>query len=114
MGSSLETSISSIVGRLQDAKVLDWRRVLSPFLVNVYPLPLGFVRMVQRRSQLRFALEAASHSRIGQFVRQELDGYGPLELRIECSVDRAHATLCDQRQDLVRTYAGSSTKGHDI
>ena len=55
------------------------------------------VRVVQRGGHLRFALEAAAAGDVTQFVRQELDGDGRIQLGIEGTIDLAHAAGADAR-----------------
>jgi hypothetical protein len=51
------------------------------------------VRMIQRRSHLRLALEAPPRRRIGQFVRQELDRHRPVQLGVERAIHHPHAAF---------------------
>ena len=53
------------------------------------------VRMVKRRRHLGLALEAPPRGRVGQNVRQNLEGYRTVELAIKRAVDRAHPTLSE-------------------
>ena len=41
-------------------------------------------------------------ARVGQVVREKLDGDGAVELGVERAVDHAHAALADQLEDFIR------------
>src|SRR5215831_6802311 len=49
------------------------------------------VRMVERRSKPRLPLKSRPGKRPAPFVREELNRYQPVELRILCAVYHAHA-----------------------
>ena len=53
------------------------------------------MRMVQRRGQLRFALEPAARLGVRDMRGEELDRDGPLKLGIEGDDHDAHPTLAD-------------------
>ena len=59
------------------------------------------VRMVQRRGHLRLALEPPARRRVRQFVGQNLDRHGPVELGVERPVDGAHAALAELRLNAI-------------
>ena len=46
-------------------------------------------------------LEAPARGGVGQLGGEELDGHGPVQLRIEGAIDRAHSALADFRFDAV-------------
>ena len=63
------------------------------------------VRMVQRRQDLRFALEPREPVRIGRHRRgQHLDRDVPLQAAVARTIDLPHAASAQRRQDLVRAY----------
>ena len=53
------------------------------------------MRMIQRRGQLRFALEPAARLGVGDLRGEELDRDGPLELGIEGDNHDAHPAFAD-------------------
>src|SRR5262245_18075847 len=57
------------------------------------------VRMVERRGQLRLALESAASACVGQIVGQEFDGDRPIELRVERAIKLAHPSSADPAFD---------------
>src|SRR5579872_127719 len=61
------------------------------------------VRMVERRSHLSLALEAATSGGISNAIGEELNRYGTVELGIQRSEYLAHAAPAYQRFDLVVT-----------
>ena len=61
------------------------------------------VRMIQRGSHPRFALEASLCRGIGQVVGQELDRHRPFQLGVERAVDHPHAAFAERTFDAVRT-----------
>jgi hypothetical protein len=60
-----------------------------------------YVRMVQRRRHLRFALESAPGSGVRQIAGKDLHRDKPVELGIESTVHLAHATLAEKSLDAV-------------
>ena len=69
----------------------------------------GDVRMIERRQDARFALEARPSIGIGgEGVRQDLHGHVALQPRVACAIDLAHATCTDALVQLVdaKTAAG--------
>ena len=54
------------------------------------------VRMVQRRCELRFALEAAARRRVGDVSGQKLDRDRAIQLRVGRAIDGAHAAFAEQ------------------
>ncbi len=64
----------------------------------------GNVRMIQRREDLRFPLEARHPFGIGMCqIRERLDGDVPAEARIAGAIDLAHAAGADGGEDLIRS-----------
>ena len=62
--------------------------------------------MIQRREDLRLALEAGQPLRVRrEGIRQHLDGDVPLERRVARSLDLAHAAFADQGGDFVGAEA---------
>jgi hypothetical protein len=59
------------------------------------------MRMVERRSHLRFALETPTRVGIQQIIRQKLDRNRTIEFRIGGSTHDAHAALPEQCIDSV-------------
>ena len=77
------------------------------------------VGMVQRREQPRLARESRHAVGIGgNFGRQQLDGDVPSEHRVSGTVDLAHATAPEQRENLVAADAaanhGRETRRWDV
>ena len=67
------------------------------------------VRMVQRREDLGFALEAGQPFRIGREGRgKDLDRNAALQPGVASLVDLAHTAGAQRRDHLVRTDAGAS------
>ena len=66
------------------------------------------VRMVERGRQLRFALKATAGCCIGELVRNEFDGDGPVETLVDSAIDDSHSTFANsRRKDVVpETRAG--------
>jgi hypothetical protein len=58
--------------------------------------------MVQRRRQLRFALETVARIGIRELVGQELDRDRPLQLGVDGAEHHANPALADNRVQLVR------------
>jgi hypothetical protein len=67
------------------------------------------VRMIERRSHLRFSLKAALSRSGGKFLRQELDRHRPLEPGVRSAVHHAHAPFPQKFFDGIRTelFAGN-------
>ena len=60
------------------------------------------VRMIERREDLRFALEAGETIGIvGEDVRKDLDRDVALQLRVARAIDLAHAARAERSDDLV-------------
>jgi hypothetical protein len=57
--------------------------------------------MIQRRSHLRFSLEAMPGCRVGQLVEQELDGNRAVQPSIECAMDHPHAPTPNDPLDTI-------------
>jgi hypothetical protein len=69
--------------------------------------------MVESRENFRFALEPSqplgvSHHRL----RQDLDGHGPLQIRVNGAVYLAHSANADLGGHFVRTEAGAGREDH--
>ena len=65
------------------------------------------VRIVQRRDDAGFLLEALARFRIGrQRAGQDLDGDRAIEPGVTGAVDLAHAARADRRDDLVGAQPG--------
>lgn len=63
--------------------------------------------MVQRREELRFALEPREAlTVVRKLLGEDLDRHLAAELGIASAVDLAHATLADEGGDLVRPEPG--------
>jgi hypothetical protein len=72
------------------------------------------VRMVQRRSCLRFALEPPAGGRIGkEQLGKKLDGDRPIQLGIDASVHLSHAARPERRYNFIRPDASANRQGHD-
>ena len=73
------------------------------------------VRMVQRREDLRFALEPGQSLGIaGERGRENLDGDVAAQLRVAGAIHLAHAARAKLRDDVVCAEAGAGTKGHQV
>src|SRR5437660_6755345 len=69
--------------------------------------------MIQRREELRLALEARDPFRIvGETLRQEFDRDIARKPRVARFVDFAHAAGAERRDDFVRTEATARLKRH--
>ena len=69
--------------------------------------------VIQRREELRFALEALEAFRIpGDGGRQDLDRHVPTQSPVVCAVDLAHAAGAQRRDDFKRPDAISGGKRH--
>ena len=79
------------------------RRHAAGVFESVDPADVG---MVQRREQLRLALESRQPFRIpGHRFRENLDGDIAVQLRVPRPVDLAHASRAERRQDFVGAEA---------
>src|ERR1022692_154261 len=67
--------------------------------------------MVERRSHLRLALEAAAGSRVRQAVEQKLDRDRTVKVGIEGAIDHAHAALTNPRLNAIWTKLGTGFYG---
>jgi hypothetical protein len=66
------------------------------------------MRVIQRSEDLRFALKAREPCAIGSEVgRKNLDRDLPLQPRVGCTIDLAHAAGAERAGDLVRTETRS-------
>ena len=73
------------------------------------------VRMVQRREDFRFTLEAGDSFRVcRERLGQDLDGDIAIELRVAGSVHLAHAPFADLRGDFVNAEACAGGEGHGL
>jgi hypothetical protein len=71
------------------------------------------VRVIERRSRLRFALEPATSGRIRQQqLGEKLDGDRAIQLRVEAAVDLTHPAAAERRDDFVRPDARADDQGH--
>jgi len=52
--------------------------------------------MIERRCELRLALEALARRPVGDIGRQKLDRDSAIQLRINRAVNRAHAAFAEQ------------------
>src|SRR6266446_7580345 len=75
------------------------------------PMDRADVGMIQRRSGLRFALEALERNRIrGQLLRQELEGDKAAQLEVFALVNHPHATTADDLEHaVVRDFLADET-----
>ena len=72
----------------------------------------GDVRMVERREDFGFALEAREPVGVGrERRRQDLDRDLALQLRVGRAIDLAHAAFADLRGDLVDAEARAGSEG---
>ena len=79
----------------------------------VQPVDLGDVRMIQRREDLRFALEPGDAVRIvGEDVREDLDRDFAPQLRIARAINLSHAAAAEGSDDLVRPDARAGLDHH--
>ena len=70
------------------------------------------VRMIQRREDLRFALEAREAIGIvRERVRQDLDRDVAIQLRVARAIDLAHAACADRGDDFVDAEARAGGEG---
>jgi len=73
---------------------------------------VGDPRMIERRQQLRLALEAREPVAVGgERLRQQLEGHLAPELRVGGAVDLAHPTRADRGADPVVREAASAGEG---
>ena len=71
--------------------------------------------MIERREDLRFALEAREAVGIeGEELGQNLERDVAIELRVARAIDLAHSARADGREDFVRAEAGAVREGHGI
>ena len=71
------------------------------------------VRVVERRHDFRFALEARAHVRIrAQVLGQHLDRHLAAESRVARAVDLTHSSRAQRGEDLVRTELRSGSERH--
>ncbi len=78
----------------------------EPLAVAFIDLMYGAnVRMIQRRSGLRFALEASKRLRIlGHRVRKEFQRHKAVQLRVLGLIDNAHTTAAKFFHDAIVRY----------
>ena len=75
----------------------------------------GDVRMVERREQLRFTLEAGEAIGIeNEGVRQDFQRHVTVERRVACAIDLAHSASANGRNDFIRAEAGAVREGHRV
>src|SRR3954453_9576173 len=68
--------------------------------------------MVERREHLRFACEACEPIRVArERIRQNLQRNVAMQLRVGCSIDRAHSALAQLRGDPVMRDGGPGDHG---
>ena len=73
------------------------------------------VRMVDARERPRLALESVAGLPVShQFIRQDLDGYRPIEPRVTRFVDFAHTARAERGDNLVVAEAGAGSQGHGL
>jgi len=71
------------------------------------------VGMIERRQQLRLALETRHAFMIpSKFLRQNFEGHLATEPRVACPPDLAHATGAEEIENLVRTEIRSRGEAH--
>jgi hypothetical protein len=71
------------------------------------------VRMVERGQSFRFALKANQPLGVGgERFRQDLQRDVPLQARVACAKDFAHAAGTDRAKDLVRSELRSGGERH--
>ena len=70
--------------------------------------------MIERREDLRFALEAREPIRIGrERVRQDLQRDVAIQLRVARAIDLTHAARAEQRNHFVGTDTSAVANGHE-
>jgi hypothetical protein len=75
----------------------------------------GDVRMIQRREQLRFAVESRRTLGIArETLGNDFQGYVATELRVAGAIDLAHAAGAERGVNFVRTEACAWDQGHDL
>ena len=76
---------------------------------------LADVGVIDRRDRHRLATEALARLRVrGRLLRQQLDRDLAPEARVESTIDDAHSSSAERRQDLVRSKSSSRRKSwHD-
>ena len=57
------------------------------------------IRMVESGRGFRLLNEAASAIRVDGVAGQQLQGYVPVQMRIECLIDNAHSAFADLRNN---------------
>ncbi len=72
------------------------------------------VGVAQRGSGLSFALESPARGRVGQRVRQELDGDGPSEPAVERPEHDTHPAVTELRLDAVRPDVSARSGRHAV
>jgi hypothetical protein len=66
---------------------------------------------IDRRDRHRLATEALARLRVrGHLLRQQLDRDLPLEARVPSTIDDAHSSTAERRQDLVRSESSTRRK----
>src|SRR5436190_256762 len=71
------------------------------------------VRIRQAANRLRFTVEAGAERGVSrERRRQDLDGDGPPETRIDRFVDLTHAAGTERRDDFIGTQPGAGDQGH--
>jgi hypothetical protein len=74
----------------------------------------GDVRVIERRQDARFALEAGSSIWVGcNRARQDFDSDIAPKAGIARAIDLAHAAFANLGRDLIRAEARASSKGHE-
>jgi hypothetical protein len=86
---------------LQRAAVDEFRDEILRARVFADVVHCDDVRMIERRRQLGFALKAPAGARVEKRLRQELDRDGPVEPRVGCTIDDAHAAAAQDSVDAI-------------
>jgi hypothetical protein len=82
---------------------------------RLQPVDRADVRMVERREELRLALEALQAVGIGgPYGRQDLDRDVTAQRRVARPVDLAHASGAECRENLVRSETRAGSQGHGV
>ena len=75
----------------------------------------GDIGMVQRREQLRLALESRDAIRVGhKGVGEDLDRDVATELRVARAIDLAHAAGAEWRDDFIGPESRTGSKQHGV
>jgi hypothetical protein len=74
----------------------------------------AYVRVRELRDGFCLPLEALSHLRGREMLRQDLDRHGPVQTRISCLVHFAHPARTDWGKDLVGPEASADSEGHQV